>query len=201
MVESAWPLSQTFEFRGQSVAYDVLGEGKPTVLVHGTPFSSYVWHTITRELARDRQVFLFDLLGYGQSEMREGQDVSLGVLNVLFAALLQHWELQQPDVVAHDFGGATVLRAHQLNGCDYRRLLLLPSAPGGHHSCSMCGTMRQHSPACRTICSGLFLTPTFVVLLLDRSPTPNSNRTLRLGFDRATGFLPPNSTNGPVVYG
>ena len=121
---STWSLSKAFEFRGQSVAYDILGDGRPTVLVHGTPFSSYVWRRIGPELARDRQVFLFDLLGYGQSEMREGQDVSLGVQNELLAALLEHWGLEAPDVIAHDFGGATVLRAHLLNGCDYRRLLL-----------------------------------------------------------------------------
>ncbi len=102
----------------------MLGDGRPTVLVHGTPFSSYVWRRIGPELARDRQVYLFDLLGYGQSEMREGQDVSLGVQNELLAALLEHWGLEAPDVIAHDFGGATVLRAHLLNGCDYRRLLL-----------------------------------------------------------------------------
>ncbi len=28
-------------------------------------------------------------------------------------------------MLAHDFGGATVLRAHLLNGCDYERLLLI----------------------------------------------------------------------------
>jgi pimeloyl-ACP methyl ester carboxylesterase len=121
---SEWSLTRMFSYRDQTVAYDVLGEGEPVVLVHGTPFSSYVWRAIARELGRTRQVFVFDLLGYGQSEKREGQDVSLGVQNGLFAALLQHWGLQQPDVVAHDFGGATVLRAHLLNGCDYRRLLL-----------------------------------------------------------------------------
>jgi pimeloyl-ACP methyl ester carboxylesterase len=119
-----WCLSQKFDYRGQPVACDVLGDGEPVVLVHGTPFSSYVWRSIARELARTRQVFLFDLLGYGQSEKRAGQDVSLGVQNELLASLLQHWELTQPDIIAHDFGGATALRAHLLNGCDYRRLLL-----------------------------------------------------------------------------
>ena len=120
-----WSLSQRFDFRGQAVACDVVGDGPPVVLVHGTPFSSYVWRRIARELAHTRRVFLFDLLGYGQSEQRDGQDVSLGVQNQLLAALLQHWGLRQPDIVAHDFGGATALRAHLLDGCDYRRLLLL----------------------------------------------------------------------------
>ncbi len=51
-----------------------------------------------------------------------GDDVSLGVQNQLLAQLLEHWRLDCPDVVAHDFGGATALRAHLLNGKDYRSL-------------------------------------------------------------------------------
>lgn len=118
-------LARTFEFDGQAVAYEVFGTGKPVVLVHGTPFSSFVWRRIARELARSFEVFAYDLLGYGQSEKRAGQDVSLAVQNRLLAALLQHWALDRPNVVAHDVGGATALRAHLIDGCDYARLLLI----------------------------------------------------------------------------
>ena len=120
-----WSLRKSLDFEGQSVAYDTLGAGDPVVLVHGTPFSSYVWRTIARELARDRKVHVFDLLGYGQSEKAEDQDVSLGVQNRVLAALLRHWGLDRPKVIAHDFGGATALRAHLLDGCEYAKLLLL----------------------------------------------------------------------------
>lgn len=123
-----WPLDQHYQFRNQTVRYRIEGSGPPLVMVHGTPFSSYVWHRIAPHLARERTVYLYDLLGYGQSEMRAGEDVSLGVQNVLLAELLAHWKLdgsELPDVVAHDFGGATVLRAHLLNGCDYRSLTLI----------------------------------------------------------------------------
>jgi pimeloyl-ACP methyl ester carboxylesterase len=85
-----WCLSKCFEYSGQSIAYDTLGEGKPLVLIHGTPFSSYAWRTVARELARDHKIHVFDLLGYGQSEKAEGQDVSLGVQNGVLAALLQY---------------------------------------------------------------------------------------------------------------
>jgi len=121
---TAWSLGKVFSFEGQRVAYDVLGEGPPVVLVHGTPFSSYVWRSIARELAREHQVFLFDLLGYGQSEMRDGQDVSLGVQNRLLSALFNHWHLERPNVLCHDFGAATALRAHLLDGCDYAKMLM-----------------------------------------------------------------------------
>ena len=120
-----WTLTQSYTFRGQAVRYAVLGEGPAVVLIHGTPFSSYVWHRIAPYLAKRRQVFVFDLVGYGQSEKREGQDVSLGVQNELLTELLVHWHLDHPDVVAHDFGGTTALRCHLLNGWDYHRLVLI----------------------------------------------------------------------------
>jgi pimeloyl-ACP methyl ester carboxylesterase len=146
-----WSLGRTFSFAGQRIAYDLLGEGPPLVMVHGTPFSSYVWRDIARELARERQVVLFDLLGYGQSEMRAGQDVSLGVQNRVLAALARHLKLSRPDVIGHDFGGATLLRAHLLDGCDYNRMLLfdvVALAPWGspfvqhvrHHEAAFAGT-------------------------------------------------------------
>lgn len=122
---SEWRLRRTFVFQGQSVAYDIFGQGEPVLLIHGTPFSSYVWRSIARELARGFQVHVFDLLGYGQSEKAEGQDVSLGVQNQVLAELMRHWGLERPKVIAHDFGGATALRAHLLNGCDYEKLLLV----------------------------------------------------------------------------
>jgi len=120
-----WQLEGEYQFRGQSVRYACTGEGPPLLFVHGTPFSSYVWHRIVPHFTRTHRVYYFDLLGYGQSEQREGQDVSLGVQNMLLAELLDHWALDNPDVVAHDFGGATALRAHLLNQRQFRSLTLI----------------------------------------------------------------------------
>jgi pimeloyl-ACP methyl ester carboxylesterase len=118
-------LDQSYSFRGQIVRYTRLGDGSPVVLIHGTPFSSYVWHRLAPYLAERRCVYMFDLLGYGQSEKANHQDVSLGVQNELLSELLAHWELDRPDVVAHDFGGTTALRCHMLNRHDFNRLLLI----------------------------------------------------------------------------
>ncbi|HEY6517060.1 MAG TPA: alpha/beta hydrolase [Steroidobacteraceae bacterium] len=120
-------LPETFLFEGQTVRFGSVGRADrpPLVLVHGTPFSSVVWRRVAPHLSERRQVFYYDLLGYGRSEMRPSQDVSLAVQGRLFATLLSHWRLSQPDVVAHDFGGCTALRAHLLHGCDYRSLTLI----------------------------------------------------------------------------
>ncbi len=118
-------LDHWFDFEGQSVAWGVAGNGEPLVLVHGTPFSSQVWRRIAPLLTHKWRVYYFDLLGYGQSEKREGQDVSLGVQNELLTALIHHWQLVKPSILAHDFGGATALRAHYLNGLKYARMTLV----------------------------------------------------------------------------
>jgi pimeloyl-ACP methyl ester carboxylesterase len=123
--QGALSLAHSVEFEGQSVRYGAIGSGKPMVLIHGTPFSSQVWRRIAPVAARFRRVFYFDLLGYGMSEQRADQDVSLGVQNRVLAALLEHWQIDKPDVVAHDFGGATALRAALLDQCEYRSLLLI----------------------------------------------------------------------------
>jgi pimeloyl-ACP methyl ester carboxylesterase len=117
-------LPERYAFRGHSIAWGSIGDGPPAVLIHGWPFSSIVWRRIAPVLAQDRRVFYFDLLGFGASDKPSG-DTSLGVQNELWAELYHHWDLKSPDVVAHDFGGATALRGHILNDLDYRSLVVL----------------------------------------------------------------------------
>ncbi|MBN3759142.1 alpha/beta hydrolase [Paraburkholderia sp. Tr-20389] len=142
-----WMLDQQFMYRDQVVRYRTFGDGPPIVLIHGTPFSSWVWHRIAPHLARDRKVHVYDLLGYGQSERRDGQDVSLGVQNGLLAALLDHWQLNAPDVVAHDFGGATALRAHLIDGCDYASLTLIDPVAVAPWGSPFVRHVREHAAA------------------------------------------------------
>jgi pimeloyl-ACP methyl ester carboxylesterase len=146
-VVESWDLSGSFDFEGQIVRYGAIGEGPPLVLVHGTPFSSVVWRRIAPHLARRRRVFYFDLLGYGRSDMRDGQDVSLGVQNRVLCALLDHWRVTRPDVVAHDFGGATALRALLLDRRDYRSLTLIDPVAMAPWGSPFVRHVRQHEAA------------------------------------------------------
>jgi pimeloyl-ACP methyl ester carboxylesterase len=93
--------------------------------VHGTPSSSYPWRHVIAALAPDHTVYAYDLLGYGSSEKREGQDVSLGAQTHLLAQLLEHWQLVRPAIVGHDFGGAITLRTHLLERRPFRAIALL----------------------------------------------------------------------------
>jgi pimeloyl-ACP methyl ester carboxylesterase len=109
---SDWALTQRARLSGGTVAWDRLGDGPPVVLVHGTPSWSYIWRGVAPKLAERFSVHLFDLLGYGDSERRDGQDVSIAAQSHYLVELLDLWGLDSPAVVGHDIGGAVVLRAH-----------------------------------------------------------------------------------------
>lgn len=118
-------LDETFSWREQQVRWARRGSGPPVVFCHGTPWSAALWEPIADALSSGFTVYLWDMPGYGTSTMAEGQDVSLATQAELLAALLDHWRLPCPHVVAHDYGGAVSLRAHLLHGAAYRSLALV----------------------------------------------------------------------------
>ena len=129
------------------MAWGRVGEGPPLVLIHGTPFSSAVWRRIAPLLARHWTVYAFDLLGYGQSEMRDGQDVSLAVQNRLLASLFAEWGLERPDVLCHDFGGATALRGYFLDGLRYASLTIFDAVALAPWGSPFVAHVRRHEAA------------------------------------------------------
>ena len=123
----AWRLNNTYRSGSGEVRWDRFGDpdGEPVVLLHGTPFSSFIWRHIAHALARDHLVYVWDMPGYGASDKFEGQDVSLAAQDKVFADLLENWGLREPVVVAHDSGGAVALGAHLRRGVRYSRLALV----------------------------------------------------------------------------
>jgi pimeloyl-ACP methyl ester carboxylesterase len=124
---SDWQLARTFDTESGQVCWDVMGppDAPAVVLLHGTPFSSYVWRAPARALATGHRVYVWDMPGYGQSAKYPGQDVSLAAQARVFRALLEYWGLVSPRIVAHDIGGAVALRALLRHGAGYDRLAVV----------------------------------------------------------------------------
>jgi pimeloyl-ACP methyl ester carboxylesterase len=140
-----WTLDQQIDTGDGAIRWRSFGvAGDPIVLVHGTPYSSFLWRDIAPALAQTRTVFVFDLLGYGDSDKREGQDLTLAAQARRFARLLDGWGLSAPSVVANDIGGAIVLRALLLEGARYSDLTLFDCVSGGSWERGLFAQIRQH---------------------------------------------------------
>ncbi len=118
-------LDQRYPFRGHEIAWGSLGSGPPLVLVHGFPWSSQCWRKLAPWLAKTHQVFVFDMLGTGQSDKPVDMRLDESVQSDLLVELMAHWQLERPRVIAHDFGGLAALRGHFLHGLEYRSLHLI----------------------------------------------------------------------------
>ncbi|GAB3143344.1 alpha/beta hydrolase [Amycolatopsis stemonae] len=115
---------ETFEWRGRRIAWVRAGSGPAVVFCHGTPWSSWLWRPFAEALSGDFTVYLWDMPGYGRSSKDPDHPVDFGVQAEAFQALLTHWDLDRPHVVAHDYGGAVSLRAHLVHGVPYASLLM-----------------------------------------------------------------------------
>lgn len=141
-----WHLTQQFMFEDRPVRWDKVGSGPAVVIVHGTPWSAFNMRHLIDGLAADYSVYFYDLIGYGQSDQSAG-DVSLAIQNRLLTALLDYWQLDFPMIIGHDFGGATVLRTHLLNGRDFSKMVLIDPVAVSPWGSSFFKHVQQHEAA------------------------------------------------------
>lgn len=101
-------LAKQFTHVGQArVAYRDEGTGPPVVLLHGCPFSSFVWRNVLPALtAAGHRVLAPDLLGLGDTETPPGADWSLSAQAATIVGWLDVLGLDRVSLVGHDHGGA-----------------------------------------------------------------------------------------------
>jgi pimeloyl-ACP methyl ester carboxylesterase len=79
------------------------GDREPLLVIHGFPTSSFDFHLVIDQLARDRRVVLFDLVGYGLSakpDLAYTVDLQADVT----VALTDRLGLDRISLLTHDFG-------------------------------------------------------------------------------------------------
>ena len=118
MDHEAWSAAQaettlTVDGHDLSVAYYDAGgdaDGETLVFLHGIPTWSFLWRRIAPAFEGDHRVLVPDLLGYGNSDRREGFDRSIRAQEAMLEALLDDLGEDRVTLVAHDIGGGVALR-------------------------------------------------------------------------------------------
>jgi len=93
---------------GVGIEYEVTGEGRPVVLLHGFPDSGRLWrHQVPALAAAGFQVVVPDLRGYGRSGKPEAVEAySLMLLAGDVMAVMADLGIARAHVVGHDWGAA-----------------------------------------------------------------------------------------------
>lgn len=105
-----------------------VGEGQPLLLINGLGAHSAMWETLERSLTGFR-IVEFDLPGAGQSDTPR-TPVSVERLAVLATSIMDHFEMDRPDVLGYSMGGIVAQQLAANHPKRVRRLVLLASSPG-----------------------------------------------------------------------
>jgi pimeloyl-ACP methyl ester carboxylesterase len=88
------------------VAYYEEGNGEPILLLHGCPFSSFIWRKVIPLLSDSYRCLAPDLLGLGDTETPCNADWSLRSQVAMILGFLGSLNIGRLHVVGHDHGGA-----------------------------------------------------------------------------------------------
>ncbi|MGO9487076.1 MAG: alpha/beta fold hydrolase [Rhodomicrobium sp.] len=86
-----------------------MGHGRPILLLHGFATSSYTWHSIIPELAKDHRVIAIDLRGFGASDKPLDEHYSIQDQTEAVQAFIEQENLRDLTVIGHSFGGGITL--------------------------------------------------------------------------------------------
>lgn len=104
------------------------GEGRPVVLLHGYPQTSYAWRHQIAHLSKSCRVIAPDLRGYGDSEKpASGYDKRTMATDI--KALLDHLGLDRVGLVGHDRGARVATRFAKDFPDRISRLVVMDNVP------------------------------------------------------------------------
>jgi pimeloyl-ACP methyl ester carboxylesterase len=114
---------QYAEVNGVNLYYETHGIGRPLVLLHGGLASGEMFGPVLPALAERHQVIVVDLQGHGRTaDIDRPLDPSLMADDI--AALIDHLDLDRPDVVGYSYGGWVALYVGAKHPNAVRRLVL-----------------------------------------------------------------------------
>ena len=115
------------------IAYEVIGDGEPLVLVHGLGYDRRGWGPMPGLLARDFRVVLFDNRGVGESDVPEGP-YAVPQMAADVAAVLDDAGIETTNVFGVSLGGFVAQEFALAYPDRVRKLVLASTAPGGPRS-------------------------------------------------------------------
>jgi pimeloyl-ACP methyl ester carboxylesterase len=126
------PESRFITAGGVSFHFHELGDGYPVVLLHGGGPGCTAWSDFGAAapyFARDRRVFLPDLLQYGRSEKVRITGPMWDFHAAKMVALFDAWGLARPDVICNSWGGTIALNLAATYPERVRALVVTGSMP------------------------------------------------------------------------
>src|SRR6187551_2925532 len=112
---------------GIKVYYEVYGEGRPLVLLHGAFYTIDLnWEQLIPELSKNRKVIAFEMQGHGHSPFSD-RELSITTLASDVEKLMDHLKIDSADVAGYSMGGSVAYQFAVQSPRRLRRLVIISS--------------------------------------------------------------------------
>jgi len=112
---------------GTKVYYEVYGEGKPIVLLHGAYYTIEMnWGRLIPELAKTRKVIALELQGHGHTPFSD-RKLSRATLASDVEKVMDHLKIDSADLVGFSFGGQVAYQFAIQSPKRLRKLVIISS--------------------------------------------------------------------------
>jgi pimeloyl-ACP methyl ester carboxylesterase len=112
---------------GIKVYYEVYGEGKPVVLLHGAFMTIEMnWGQLIPELAKTRKVIAIELQGHGHTQFSD-RKLSHATLASDVEGVMNHLKIDSADIVGYSFGGSVAYQFAIQSPRRLRKLVIISS--------------------------------------------------------------------------
>jgi pimeloyl-ACP methyl ester carboxylesterase len=112
---------------GGKVYYEVYGQGKPVVLVHGAFWTIDMnWGQLIPELSKSRKVIALELQGHGHTPLSD-RKLSFPALASDVDGVMQYLKIDSADVVGYSMGGAVAYEFAIQSPKRLRKLVIISS--------------------------------------------------------------------------
>lgn len=115
------------QVNGKKINYEVSGQGKPIVLLHGWLASLETMAPLARHLEKHFKVYSIDVIGFGKSELPDNP-LNTNDFGDFLKELLEKLEIENPILIGHSNGGRMIINFAGRNLGKINKIVLIDSA-------------------------------------------------------------------------
>lgn len=115
------------KINGKKIHYEVCGEGRPVILLHGWLCSLETMAPLARHLSKNFQVYSIDIIGFGKSDLPD-KPLTTNDFGDFLKALIKELKIESPILIGHSNGGRMILNYAGRKLGNVHKIILIDSA-------------------------------------------------------------------------
>ena len=115
------------KIKDYNINYEVIGEGKPIIMLHGWLTDLESMRPLTANLSKKFKIYLVDVIGFGKSDLPENP-LNSNDFGDFLKEFIEKLNIENPILIGHSNGGRIIINAVGRNLVKPKKIVLIDSA-------------------------------------------------------------------------